>query len=37
MILGAPTFAVLYSIIKELIENKLKTKGLPTETKEYLD
>ena len=37
MILGAPTFAVIYSVVKESIESKLEIKGLPIETKEYLD
>ena len=37
MILGAPTFAVIYSIVKESIESKLETKGLPIETEKYLD
>ena len=37
MIIGVPAFAVIYSIIKEIIENKLKEKGLPIETEKYLD
>lgn len=36
MIIGVPAFAVIYSIIKEIIEAKLAEKGLPTETENYL-
>lgn len=35
MILGVPTFAVIYSIIVSVINNALKEKGLPVEAKEY--
>ncbi|MEG0307219.1 MAG: AI-2E family transporter [Clostridium sp.] len=35
MILGVPAFAVIYSIIKGLVEQGLENKGLPIETKEY--
>lgn len=35
MIIGVPIFAILYSLIKEYIENKLKQKGLPIETSQY--
>lgn len=35
MIIGVPAFAVIYSIIKEIIEAKLSEKGLPTETDKY--
>lgn len=35
MILGVPTFAVIYSIIVSIINNALKEKGLPVEAKEY--
>lgn len=35
MIVGVPLFAVFYSLLKEFIENRLKKKGLPTETREY--
>jgi predicted PurR-regulated permease PerM len=35
MILGVPTFAVIYSIIVSVINNSLKEKGLPVEAKEY--
>lgn len=37
MIIGVPLFAIVYSIIKEEVEYKLKAKGLPTETKDYID
>ena len=37
MIIGVPLFVLIYSIFKEIIENRLKEKGLPVETKEYLD
>lgn len=37
MIIGVPLFVLIYSIIKELVENRLKEKGLPVETKDYLD
>ncbi|MEG0297258.1 MAG: AI-2E family transporter [Clostridium sp.] len=36
MIIGVPLFAVVYSIIKELVEARLKEKGLKPETKEYM-
>ncbi|MEG1254900.1 AI-2E family transporter [Clostridium sp.] len=35
MILGVPAFAVIYSIIKGVVEHELNEKGLPTETKDY--
>ncbi|WP_195987511.1 AI-2E family transporter [Clostridium sp. D53t1_180928_C8] len=35
MIVGVPLFAIFYSIIKEIIENKLSKKGLPVETEKY--
>ena len=37
MIIGVPLFAIVYSIIKEEVEYKLKIKELPTETKDYMD
>lgn len=37
MIIGVPLFAIIYSIIKEEVERKLKIKELPTETKDYMD
>ena len=36
MIIGVPLFAVIYTIIKEVVEDKLKKKGLKTETKDYM-
>lgn len=36
MIIGVPLFAILYSIIKEFIEARLRDKGLKTETKDYI-
>ncbi|MGL5751252.1 MAG: AI-2E family transporter [Paraclostridium sp.] len=35
MIIGVPLFAIVYSIIKEIIEANLEKKGLPTDTKDY--
>lgn len=35
MIIGVPLFAVVYSLIKEVIEAELEKKGLKTETKDY--
>ena len=35
MIVGVPIFAVVYSLIKETVEIRLKNKGLPTSTEEY--
>lgn len=36
VIVAVPTMAVLYSIIKELVENRLKRKSLSIETQDYL-
>lgn len=36
MIIGVPLFAVLYSIIKEIVEAQLKKKGLKIDTKDYI-
>ncbi len=35
MIIGVPLFAIIYSVIKDIVENKLSKKGLPTETDNY--
>ena len=35
MFIGVPVFTVLYQMVKEFIEKRLKAKGLPTETSEY--
>lgn len=37
LIIGVPLFVLIYSIMKEIIEARLKVKGLPIETEEYLD
>ena len=36
MIIGVPLFAVVYSVIKEIVESNLKKKGLPIDTKDYV-
>lgn len=36
MVIGVPLFAVLYSIIKEIVEARLDKKGLKTDTKDYM-
>ncbi|MBO5110226.1 MAG: AI-2E family transporter [Clostridia bacterium] len=35
MVIGVPSFAILYTVIKKLVENKLAKKALPTETSYY--
>lgn len=35
MIVGVPVFAMIIMVINEIIETKLKDKGLPTRTEEY--
>lgn len=35
MIIGVPLFAIIYSIIKDVVEIKLSHKGLPIETDDY--
>ncbi len=35
MFIGVPVFTVLYRMVKEFVENRLKKKGLPTETEAY--
>jgi predicted PurR-regulated permease PerM len=35
LVIGVPLFVFVYSIIKDIVENRLKKKGLPIETKEY--
>ena len=37
MIVGVPTFALIYYIIKLFIQQKLEAKNLPTDTNEYTD
>lgn len=36
MIIGVPLFAVIYSIFKDFIENRLKKKDFPTDTDQYI-
>lgn len=36
MVIGVPLFAIFYSIVKELIEDKLRKKGLKVDTKDYM-
>ncbi len=36
MLIGAPLFAVIYSLVKTLVEKKLKAKELPYETESYI-
>lgn len=36
MIIGVPLFAVIYSLIKEVVEEKLRNKGLKTNTSDYI-
>lgn len=36
MIIGVPTFAVFYNLIRRIVERALKKKDLPTETAPYL-
>ncbi|MBO3446499.1 AI-2E family transporter [Clostridium sp. CCUG 7971] len=35
MIIGVPLFAIIYSVIKDIVEGKLAKKGLPRDTKDY--
>lgn len=37
MIIGVPLFAIIYSIIKDVIEISLEKKGLPQETTDYMN
>lgn len=36
MVIGVPLFAISYSIVKGIIENRLRKKGLKVETKDYI-
>lgn len=36
MIIGVPLFAIIYSILKDIIEEKLSKKGLPKDTHDYM-
>ncbi len=35
MVIGVPLFAILYVLFKAYVENRLRKRGLPTETSEY--
>ena len=37
MVIGVPVFAVIYSGVRQLSRNKLKKKGFPYKTKDYLE
>lgn len=37
MVIGVPLFAVIYSLIKEIVEGRLKNKGLKTDTDDYIN
>ncbi len=37
LIIGVPLFVLIYSIIKEIVEVRLRAKGLPLDTTDYLD
>lgn len=36
LIIGVPTFVFIYSLIKDLVEGRLKKKGLPHESEKYM-
>ena len=36
LVIGVPLFAIIYSIIKDMVEERLKKKKLPYETKDYM-
>ena len=36
LIVGVPLFVLFYSIVKDIIEDRLNKKGLPVETEEYI-
>lgn len=37
IVLGVPVFAVIYAIIRTVVDYRLKKKGLPTDTREYMN
>nr|WP_300004394.1 AI-2E family transporter [Tissierella sp.] len=37
LIVGVPLFVLFYSIVKDIIEDRLNKKGLPVETEEYIE
>ncbi|MGI5897303.1 MAG: AI-2E family transporter [Oscillospiraceae bacterium] len=36
MIIGVPTFAVIYSLVRALVEKRLRQKGMPVSTRDYM-
>lgn len=36
LVIGVPTFVFIYSIIKDIVESRLKKKGLPHESEKYM-
>ena len=36
MLIGAPLFAVIYSLVKKFVEGRLAARSLPTDTVAYL-
>ncbi len=36
LIIGVPVFAIFYSLVKDMVENRLKKKDLPYKTKDYM-
>ena len=37
IVLGAPVFAVIYAVIRTVVDYRLSKKGLPTDTRQYRD
>lgn len=37
MLLGAPVFAIIYALVKALVEYRLRRRGLPTESAAYMN
>ena len=37
MIIGVPLFAIIYSVVKDIIESSLEKKGLPKDTSDYIN
>lgn len=37
MVLSVPTFALIYAIVRTVIDRRLKNRGLPEETERYID
>ncbi len=36
MIIGVPAFAVIYSLVRAMVEKRLRKKGMPVSTKDYM-